>query len=81
MVKLQSETRRLLQDMFPEGEIISKQCNYWWERYFFLCPFCKKSVFTLYEDPFQWYIACRRCIGYGYQKQRFKGMPEEKIGK
>lgn len=46
------------------------------ERLWLVCPVCDKKVGTLFNNGL---VACRKCLGLIYRKQRFKGMVEMNI--
>lgn len=44
-------------------------CNYWWYRYWFICPDCQKRYVSLYL----WYDShfhCRKCLNLCYEDQK-----------
>ncbi len=43
-------------------------CYYWWLRYWFICPNCRKRYGCLYLEN-DWYFYCRKCMNLGYQSQ------------
>lgn len=48
------------------------------ERIWFVCPRCTHRVGVLYRNPSSDVMACRKCLGLVYKKQRYKGMIEDK---
>jgi hypothetical protein len=46
------------------------------ERLWFVCPACNNRSGVLYRHPSYPTIACRKCFGLVYKKQRYKGMIE-----
>lgn len=46
------------------------------ERLWFVCPGCKNRSGVLYQQSPISTIACRKCLGLVYKKQRYKGMIE-----
>lgn len=46
------------------------KCNYWWYRYFFICPcsWIKCSILYLQNN---WYFACRKILNLCYESQNY----------
>jgi hypothetical protein len=48
-------------------------------RFWFLCSGCGKRRGVLYKHPLTEAVACRKCLGLGYGKQRYNKMLESEI--
>lgn len=48
-------------------DIISTPCNYGWDRYWFVCPSCRKKKGKLYLKNFMFH--CRKCLNLCYSDQ------------
>jgi Zn-finger protein len=57
-------------------ETTSTPCHFGGKRLWFICPFCKRRVGTLYKPPAKDELLCRKCHGLGYSRSRYKGMVE-----
>ncbi|MBD3245284.1 MAG: hypothetical protein GF335_04835 [Candidatus Moranbacteria bacterium] len=46
------------------------------QRFWFICPLCKKRAGIIYKHPLNREIGCRDCLNLKYRKRRYKGMIE-----
>jgi hypothetical protein len=54
--------------------LTTSKTHYGGERLWFRCPQCYKRCGILYQSPIASRVVCRKCIGFFYRQQRFKGM-------
>lgn len=70
-----------LQEFGQRIEIAATPCYFGKERFWFICPKCKKKAGTLYKPPTQEVFLCRKCHGLKYMSSSHHGMLEEKLSK
>ena len=70
MLKLKEKIQLLDQEV----GIAYTQCNFGGQRFWFVCPACKKRIGVLYKSPISEAILCRKCHGLSYMKSRFNKM-------
>ena len=70
-----------LQEFGQKIEVTSTPCHFGKERFWFICPKCKKRIGTLYKPPTQNIFLCRKCHDLKYMSSSHHRMFEEKMRK
>jgi len=70
-----------LKEFGQKIEIASTPCHFGKERFWFVCPKCRKRAGTLYKPPTQNIFLCRKCHDLKYMRSSHHRMFEEKISK